>query len=77
MGRSSYRTIEAEMKSLRFRRSAYVVDSTPAGGILALRNARAIRPSLGLPTKCPETNLGGVVVKRVVGGTALNWDLLK
>jgi pseudaminic acid synthase len=77
MGQPSYGPIEAEMKSLQFRRSLYVVEDIPPGDVLNRKNLRAIRPGLGLPTKYLDVVLGRVVVKGAARGSALSWDMLK
>ena len=76
LGRVSYGPIEAERKSLQFRRSLYVVQDIKAGDALTLENVRAIRPGLGLPTKYLEVILGKAVKRDVKRGTALDWTLI-
>jgi len=76
LGRVSYGPVPAELKSLQFRRSLYVVEALRAGDILDERNVRAIRPGLGLPPKHLEQVLGRRIAVDVKRGTALTWDLL-
>lgn len=76
LGRVSYGATEAEKKSIVFRRSLYVVQDLKAGDLLTTANVRAIRPSLGLPTKYFDVVLGKVVKQDVKRGTALQWSLL-
>lgn len=76
LGQVSYGPIEAEKKSLQFRRSLYVVQDLKAGDVLTRENVRAIRPGLGLPTKYLEHVLGKTVQRDVKRGTALAWGLL-
>lgn len=76
LGAVSYGPTEAEMKSLQFRRSLYVVCDLKAGEKLTRESVRAIRPGLGLPTKYLEILLGKTINRDVSRGTALNWDLL-
>jgi len=76
LGRVSYGPTEAERKSLRFRRSLYVVQDVEAGDVLTQENVRAIRPGLGLPTKYLEHVLGKTVKRRVKRGTGLSWEIL-
>lgn len=77
MGKVCYGATEAELKSLQFRRSLYVVKDLKAGDVLSLENVRAIRPGLGLPPKYVDTVLGTRVTRSVMRGTALTWDLLQ
>lgn len=76
MGQVSYGPIEAERKSLQYRRSLYVVQNLKTGDVLTPENVRAIRPGLGLPTKYLEQVLGKSVNQDVKRGTALGWGLL-
>jgi len=76
LGQVSYGPTEAEMKSIQFRRSLYVVQDLKAGEVLTRKNLRAIRPGLGLPPKYFEQVLGKAVKQDVKRGTALAWSLL-
>jgi pseudaminic acid synthase len=76
LGSISYGTIEAERKSIQFRRSLYVVRDLRPGDQLTRENVRAIRPGLGLPPKYLERLLGRSVNRDVPRGTALDWSLL-
>lgn len=76
LGQVRYGPTEAEMKSIQFRRSLYVVEDIKAGDVLTRENVRAIRPGLGLPTKYLDIVLGKTVKGAVGRGTALAWDLI-
>ena len=76
MGRVNYGPTGAEIKSLQYRRSLYVVQDLKAGAVLTRENLRAIRPGLGLPAKYFETVLGKAVKLDVKRGTALRWELI-
>jgi N-acetylneuraminate synthase len=76
LGQITYGCIEAERKSLQFRRTLYVVEDLAAGTTLTKQNVRAIRPGLGLPPKFFELVLGKTVKRDVKRGTALSWDIL-
>jgi N-acetylneuraminate synthase len=76
MGHVSYGPTEGEEKSIRFRRSLYVVQDLKAGDVLTRENVRAIRPGFGLPTKYLEQVLGRTVKQDVKRGTALGWAVL-
>jgi len=76
IGQVNYSLSEAEKKSLKFRRSLYIVQDLKAGDILTQENVRAIRPGLGLPTKYLGIVMGKIVKHDVERGTALDWGLL-
>ncbi len=76
LGQVSYGPTEAEVSSLQYRRSLYVVKNLKAGGVLTRENVRAIRPGLGMPPKFIELVLGRTLNQDVVRGTALNWELM-
>jgi N-acetylneuraminate synthase len=77
LGGIAYGPTLAERKSLRYRRSLYVVADVAAGERLTMANVRAIRPGLGLPPKHLATVLGMTITRKVARGTPLSWDLLK
>jgi len=77
LGKVSYGPTAAEMKSLQFRRSLYIVNDMKAGDILNASNVRAIRPGLGMPPKYLEIILGKKVSRDVVRGTPLDWQLIQ
>lgn len=76
LGTVAYGPQAAEMKSLQFRRSLYIVKDLRTGERLSHDNLRAIRPGLGLPPKFIDQMLGKPVVRDVARGTALSWDLI-
>lgn len=76
LGRISYGATSAEMKSLVFRRSLYVVKDMAPGEIFSADNVRAIRPGLGLAPRWMDTVLGMAAKKAIKRGTALSWDLI-
>lgn len=77
LGQVNYGPTAAEIKSLQFRRSLYVVRDLKAGDVLTRDNLRAIRPGLGLPPKYLEQLLGKVVGHDIKKGTALTWAAIK
>jgi N-acetylneuraminate synthase len=77
LGGIAYGPTPAERKSLRYRRSLYVVADVAAGERLTMANVRAIRPGLGLPPKHLGTVLGMTMMRNVARGTPLRWELLK
>lgn len=76
LGHIQYGPTEAEMKSLQYRRSLYVVKDLKAGDILTPENLRAIRPGLGLATKYQSVVMGKTIKRDVKRGSALTWELL-
>jgi pseudaminic acid synthase len=77
IGSVSYGPTQAELPSLQYRRSLYVVEDVEAGAALTSKNVRAIRPGLGLPTKYLEQVIGSRTLKTVRRGTPVSWDLFK
>ena len=77
IGSISYGPTKVELKSLRFRRSLYVVKKMKAGDYLTSENIRAIRPGFGLPTKWMDIVCGRKVKFNIEIGTALTWDMIE
>jgi pseudaminic acid synthase len=76
LGYIAYGPIEAEKKSLVFRRSIYVAQDLEAGDVLSRENLRVIRPGFGLAPKYFEQLLGKHVGHPIKRGTPFNWDML-
>ena len=76
LGKIQYGIQEVEKKSLRFKRSLYVVNDIQAGETFTAENIRVIRPGDGLPPKYYETILGKTARTSLLKGTPLNWDTL-
>ncbi len=76
LGKISYGPTAAELKSLEYRRSLYIVKDIQAGERLSLDHVRAIRPGLGLPPKYLEIVVGKTVTRDIKRGTALSWALI-
>jgi len=76
-GNETYGVTKSEKKSLKYRRSLYFVRDIKAGEILTTKNLRAIRPGFGLESKYFEDILGQTVIKDVLKGTPVSWDLVK
>lgn len=76
LGEVSYGPIDAERKSLIFRRSLYICQDLQAGDVLTPQNLRAIRPGHGLPPKYLDQLLGKRVARAVKRGTPVRWDLI-
>jgi N-acetylneuraminate synthase len=76
MGNVAYGPTEAELPSLRFRRSLYITRDMQAGERFDAGNLRAIRPGGGLPPKHIEQFIGRRVARAVKRGTPMAWELL-
>jgi pseudaminic acid synthase len=76
MGKINYGVQEAEEKSLRFKRSLYVVQDVKAGDTFTKDNLRVIRPGDGMQPKYYDTILGKTASKDICSGTPLTWELL-
>jgi N-acetylneuraminate synthase len=65
-----------EAKSLKFRRSLFVVCSMKCGELFTEANLRSIRPGYGLHTRHFQKVLGCHAARDIAAGTPLNWDLV-
>jgi pseudaminic acid synthase len=65
-----------EEKSLRFRRSLFVLTDMKAGETFTSANLGSIRPWDGLHTRYLEEILGRAAAKDIERGTPLTWDLV-
>jgi len=77
LGKVSYGPTDAEIKSLAFRRSLYIVQDLRAGDRLTAENLRAIRPGLGLAPRYYESLLGMTVIRDVPRGSPTTWEMFK
>jgi N-acetylneuraminate synthase len=77
LGRVTYGPTAAEMKSLPFRRSLFVVEDVKAGAVFTEANVRSIRPSNGLPPRHLKEILGRKAARDIAKGTPLSWDLVR
>lgn len=76
IGRVSYGVSQAELQSVQFRRSLYVVRDIAAGEPVTRDNVRAIRPGYGLAPKHFDEALGRRARSTIPRGTPLAWGLL-
>ncbi len=76
LGQVHYGILEAEKKSLTYKRSIYVVQDIKAGEKLTSENIRIIRPGLGLQPKYYDFVLGKTAKQDLKRGTALHLDML-
>lgn len=77
LGKISYELSENEKKSLKFRRSLYVVKDIKAGQIFTSENVRSIRPVYGLHPRFYEEILGKTAKKDLKRGTSLKEEYIK
>lgn len=77
LGTVSYELSEGEKKSLKFRRSLYVVKDIAKGEKLTPENVRSIRPALGLDTRYYEEVLTRVAKADLKFGTPLSLEDLE
>jgi pseudaminic acid synthase len=66
----------AEEGNIAFRRSLYVVEDVPEGGLFTEQNVRSIRPGFGLAPRYLELVLGRRALRPIPKGTPMSWELL-
>ena len=66
-----------EVENRKFRRSIYFVENMKKGDHVTRHNVRKIRPGFGLPAKYFEDIIGKRVVRDVLKGDRVSWDLLE
>lgn len=76
LGKVHYGIQESETKSLRFKRSLYVVEDINEGDIFTPDNIRVIRPGDGLPPKYYSIILGKRAATSIKAGTPLTWQTM-
>ncbi|MDW7617854.1 pseudaminic acid synthase [Peribacillus simplex] len=76
LGHITYGPTDEEQKSIKFRRSIYIVKDLEAGDVLTKENLRVIRPGYGLAPKYYEHLLGKKVDKEIKAGTPADWSIL-
>lgn len=76
MGDIQYGIQTVEKKSLRFKRSLYIVKDIRAGEPFTSENLRVIRPGDGLAPKYYDKLIGKIAKTDFEAGTPLNWDTL-
>lgn len=76
LGNVHYGPTDNETKSLKFRRSIYVVNDLKQGEVLSEQNIRSIRPGDGLLPKYFHVVLGRKAKVAIKRGTPLSWDLI-
>jgi pseudaminic acid synthase len=76
LGRIQYGVQKAEEKSLKFKRSLYVVEDIQPGEPLTVVNVKSKRPALGLHTKYYEEVLGKKAKEFIRKGTPLSSEMI-
>lgn len=76
MGEVQYGIQEAEEKSLRYKRSIYVVEDIKKGEEFTKENIRVIRPGDGMKPKFFENVLGKKAKQDLKRGTPLSWEII-
>lgn len=76
MGQIQYGIQTAEVKSLVYKRSLYVVEDIAEGEKFTEKNVRVIRPGYGLAPKFYDLVLGKVARQQIAAGTPLSWEVL-
>lgn len=76
LGHVQFGIQKAEEKSLRYKRSIYVVEDIRKGEEFSKENIRVIRPGDGLQPKYFENVLGKKAKKDLKRGTPLSWEIL-
>ncbi|MCD1260830.1 pseudaminic acid synthase [Paenibacillus athensensis] len=77
LGQVQYGPQQAELKSMKFRRSLYITRDLEAGEALSSDSMRAIRPGYGLSPKYYSILLGKRISKHAPKGTPLSWELFE
>lgn len=76
LGKVQYGVQEAEKKSLKYKRSIYVVKDISQGEKFTKEHIRVIRPGDGLLPKFYETVLEKEARQTIKAGTPLQWEML-
>jgi pseudaminic acid synthase len=76
LGEIQYGPMDAEKKSMVFRRSLYIAEDMKAGDVLTRENLRSIRPGHGLPPKYYDILLGKKLTRDVNRGSPVGWELI-
>jgi N-acetylneuraminate synthase len=76
IGEATFGPSVAEAGNTAFRRSLYVVEDVPEGGIFTEENVRSIRPGFGLAPRYLELVLGRRALRPVARGTPMSWELV-
>lgn len=73
-GKPEFESGIQEKKSLRFRRSLFVVQDIQKGETFTHQHVRSIRPADGLPPRYYDDVIGRKAARDLARGTPLSWD---
>lgn len=76
-GKVMFGPSKSEKKSIKYRRSLYIVENVKKDEIASLKNVRSIRPSGGLYPINLKKIIGRKFKKKFDSGTPLRWTFLK
>jgi N-acetylneuraminate synthase len=74
LGTAHYGPSQEELKSIKFRRSLFVVQDVRRGDLFTEKNVRSIRPGYGLAPKYLTSVIGRRAAVSLQAGTPLQWD---
>ena len=74
---TSWERNSEEVENRKFRRSIYFVQNLKKGDQVTRHNVQKIRPGFGLPAKYFEDIIGKRVIRDVLKGDRVSWDLLE
>jgi N-acetylneuraminate synthase len=77
MGKVDYGRKSSEIGNVQFRRSLYVTNSIPKGGVITEKNIRSVRPGYGLSPKYFDQVIGRKAKKDLSFGEPLTWEKLR
>jgi pseudaminic acid synthase len=76
MGEARFGPGVAEEGNATLRRSLYVVEDVPEGGLFTEQNIRSIRPGFGLAPRYLDLILGRRALRPIGRGTPMRWEFL-
>jgi len=77
LGTAQFAPGARETKSLRYRRSLFVVQDVKKGESFTLQNVRSIRPADGLHPRYLNEIVGKRAARNIERGTPLSWTLIE
>ncbi|MEQ9230751.1 MAG: pseudaminic acid synthase [Cyclobacteriaceae bacterium] len=76
MGKVTYGVLPIEHKSLRFKRSVYIIEDIKKGQSFTKENLRVIRPGDGVKPKYIDQLLGKIANRDISKGTPFSFDFV-
>jgi pseudaminic acid synthase len=77
LGVSDFTRPNIEKASLNFKRSVYFVRDLKPGQLITNKDIRCIRPGYGVPPKYFDEIVGRTVIKEVLSGTPVSFEVLQ